>query len=46
MIKNSKELYEDIYKNNFSFGKNRQDFLTKLNDEKIENAKKYLVTFM
>lgn len=46
MSKKTKELYENIYKDNFSFGKNREDFLTKLSDEKIENAKKYLIKFM
>lgn len=40
--------YENIYKNknNFSFGKNWQDFLSTLNDEKIKTAKKSLVDFL
>jgi len=43
-----KETYEDNYKNlkHFSFGKNWQDFLKSLNDERIENAKKSLVDFL
>lgn len=42
----TQELYEDIYKENFSFGKNWQDFLTKLDDSKIDTAKKYLIDFL
>ncbi len=41
-----KQLYEDIYKNNFSFGKNWQDFLKWLDDTKVEAAKKYLIEFI
>lgn len=43
-----KNTYETTYKNknHFSFGKNWQDFLKSLNDEKIENAKKSLVDFL
>lgn len=40
------ELYEDIYKKNFSFGKNWTDFLEKFDDKKIEAAKKYLIEFL
>ncbi len=40
-----KQLYEDIYADNFSFWKNWQDFLKKLDDKKIEIAKNYLVQF-
>ncbi|MBP9779281.1 class I SAM-dependent methyltransferase [Candidatus Gracilibacteria bacterium] len=40
------ELYEDIYGDNFSFGKNWQNFLKGLDDTKIEAAKKYLVHFI
>jgi len=42
------EIYEDAYKksNHFSFGKNWQDFLKTLNNEKIEEAKKSLVDFL
>lgn len=39
-------LYEEIYKDNFSFWKNWQDFLTKLDDAKIETAKQYLIAFL
>lgn len=42
----TKVLYEDIYKEDFSFWKNWQDFLKKLNDEKLESAKTYLVKFI
>jgi SAM-dependent methyltransferase len=41
-----KQLYEDIYWDNFSFGKNWQNFLKWLDDTKIEAAKKYLVHFI
>lgn len=41
-----RQLYEDIYKNNFSFGKNWQDFLSGLDDKKIDAAKKYLIEFL
>lgn len=41
-----RELYEEGYKNNFSFGKNWQDFLKKLDDKRIERAKKSLVDFL
>jgi len=42
------EKYENAYKNkkHFSFGKNWQNFLESLNDEKIKNAKKSLVDFL
>ena len=40
------ELYENIYRENFSFGKNWQNFLKKLNWNKIDNAKKYLANFI
>ena len=41
-------LYEKNYKSDkhFSFGKNWQNFLNSLNDERIENAKKSLVEFL
>ncbi len=39
------ELYEDIYKKNFSFGKNWSEFLKKLDKEKIEDAKNSLKNF-
>ncbi len=39
------ELYEDIYKKKFSFGKNWQFFLKKLDNKKIELAKKSLTDF-
>ncbi len=40
--------YEEIYKdgNYFSFGKNWQQFLKTLNEEKIEEAKKSLIKFL
>lgn len=43
-----KEIYEDSYKNSkhFSFGKNWQNFLKSLNEERIANAKKSLVEFL
>ena len=41
-----KQLYEDIYSENFSFGKNWQNFLKGLDDTKIDAAKKYLVQFL
>lgn len=40
------ELYENIYKNNFSFWKNWQNFLKKLDNEKINQAKNYLAKFI
>ncbi|MFA6184002.1 MAG: class I SAM-dependent methyltransferase [Parcubacteria group bacterium] len=42
------EIYEDTYKNkkHFSFGKNWQNFLKTLTDEKIQEAKKSLVEFL
>lgn len=42
------EIYENSYKNSnhFSFGKNWQNFLKTLNEEKIEEAKKSLVDFL
>lgn len=42
------EKYESIYKKvrSFSFGKNWQDFLKALDDERIENAKISLVDFL
>lgn len=42
------ELYESTYneKQHFSFGKNWKNFLTTLNEERIENAKKSLVDFL
>lgn len=42
------ELYESTYseRKHFSFGKNWQAFLTTLNEERIENAKKSLVDFL
>lgn len=43
---NKEKLYENIYKENFSFGKNWQNFLKKLDNKKIETAKQYLITFM
>lgn len=49
MIKKSnKELYESSYKEgkHFSFGKNWQNFLLSLNEEKIQNAKKSLTDFL
>lgn len=44
----STKLYEESYKDekHFSFGKNWQNFLESLNDEKIENAKKSLIEFL
>lgn len=44
----TKELYEETYKEkkHFSFGKNWQDFLKSLNEERINNAKKSLVNFL
>ncbi len=42
----SKQLYEDIYKENFSFWKNWSDFLEKLNQNKIDAAKVYLREFI
>ena len=43
-----REIYENDYskKNHFSFGKNWQNFLKTLNDEKVEEAKKSLVDFL
>lgn len=43
-----KEIYEDIYKksNHFGFGKNWQNFLKSLDNEKIEEAKKSMVEFL
>ena len=40
--------YEETYKNkhHFSFGKNWQDFLKTLNDEKVEEAKQSLISFI
>jgi len=45
--KNNKnnELYEDIYKEQFSFGKNWSDFLKSLDKKKVEVAKKSLLNF-
>lgn len=42
------ELYEDSYENqnHFSFGKNWQNFLKTLNNEKIKEAKKSLTDFL
>lgn len=42
------ELYESSYTNprHFSFGKNWQEFLTSLNEQKIEEAKKSLIAFL
>lgn len=42
----SAALYENMYKDNFSFGKNWQDFLKKLDDKKLEDAKAYLIQFI
>lgn len=42
----NQELYEDIYKEHFSFWKNWQQFLEKLDEQKIENAKEYLLDFI
>lgn len=39
-------LYENIYQEQFSFGKNWKDFLEKLDDEKIDCAKNHLITFL
>ncbi len=40
------ELYEEIYKGGFSFGKNWQEFLEKLTDERIDQAKESLKDFL
>jgi 2-polyprenyl-3-methyl-5-hydroxy-6-metoxy-1,4-benzoquinol methylase len=42
----TKQLYEDIYSENFSFWKNWSDFLMKLDEEKIDTAKAYLISFL
>lgn len=44
----SKKLYEDSYqdKKHFSFGKNWQNFLQTLNEERIENSKNSLKNFL
>jgi len=44
----TKEIYEEKYnkKNSFSFGKNWQNFLKNLNEEKIKEAEKSLVDFL
>lgn len=41
-----KELYENIYAKNFSFGKNWEKYLKKINNKKIEYAKKSLQHFL
>lgn len=42
------QTYEEVYlkENHFSFGRNWQDFLKTLNQEKIEEAKKSLIDFL
>jgi len=42
----SKELYEDIYKEAFSFGKNWSAFLKKFNKNRLALAKQSLVNFL
>lgn len=37
-----KQLYEDIYADNFSFWKNWQDFLKKLDDKKIKKLQRII----
>ena len=39
------KLYEEIYKDSFSFGENWKIFLQKLNEYKIKNAEKSLKEF-
>lgn len=41
----NKELYEEIYKTRFSFGKNWRDYLKVLDEKKIETAKLSLIKF-
>ena len=40
------KLYEEIYKEGFSFGKNWKRFLQKLDEKKIKNAEKSLKEFL
>jgi len=44
--KKDRELYEDVYKAKFSFWKNWENFLKKLDQKKIDQAKQYLIDFM
>ena len=40
------EIYENSYKKNFSFWKNWQNFLKKINDENIDKAKEIILKFL